>query len=330
MLDNLIDSLGGCRHLPGCLRVIQDHIANSVELVRELLQVVLDEGLRVSHQREDGIEETDRGLELLPAAILKGLLPVQVEHIVLRRLEEVGVAGHRLAAFPFDALILQDIDQVPDDGTRFGGHLREVRPLEVASFMDGKADERVNLLPLGEVRIVEDPGGEVDHLRVRAVHLRGQAEGHPVRGVHRHDIVPGHPVGFLDDIAGSPAVPKEVGVIPAGGDEGFPSEAAAAADFHITILVTIQKIAFQRVCFFGYIHNKKRFWCYYLSGKSHFPYPFITALVPQECLVDYASLTLRPASFKKRKKAALHRLEDAPSVGDHPCGPERLAGGQRA
>ena len=52
--------------------------------------------------------------------------------------------------------------------------------------------------------------------------------------------------------------------------------------------------------------------------------------MPQECLVDYASLTLRPASFKKRKKAALHRLEDAPSVGDHPCGPERLAGGQRA
>ena len=109
--------------------------------------------------------------------------------------------------------------------------------------MDGKADERVNLLPFGEVRVVEDPGGKVDHLGVRTVHFRGQAEGHPVRGIHRHDVVPGHPVGFLDDIAGPPAVPKEVRVITASGDEGFPSKTAAAADFHIGFLIPVQEVA---------------------------------------------------------------------------------------
>ena len=39
----------------------------------------------------------------------------------------------------------------------------------------GKPDEGVNLLPLGEVRVIEDAGRQVDNLGVRAVRTWGQS-----------------------------------------------------------------------------------------------------------------------------------------------------------
>ena len=109
--------------------------------------------------------------------------------------------------------------------------------------MYGKADEGVDLLPLGQVRVIEYAGRQVDYLGVRAVRTWGQAKSHPERRVHCDDIVACHAVGLLDDIPCPPAVSKQVRVVSASGDERLPSEAAAAADLHVCILVAVEEVA---------------------------------------------------------------------------------------
>ena len=135
--------------------------------------------------------------------------------------------------------------------------------------MDGKAHEGVYLLPLGEVFIVKDGGRKVHHLGVRAVHLRREAERHPVGRIHRNDVVAGHGVGFLDEVSFASTASKHVGVIAPLRDEAFPSETSRAAYLHVGFLVAVKEITAESVNLFLKCHY---FWNYLYICKGDIGY----------------------------------------------------------
>ena len=167
--DNLIDVFRRTGDSRRGRWIIQDHFPHIIEHFREFLQIGISEGLRITDDRQDGIEKADMLRQFRLLRLFHLPLTVKVEHVVFRGLQKVRIAGHLLSAQPLDAFIFQDIDEVPDDAVRLRRHLGEVRIFQVASLVDGESHEGVDLLAIREVGIVEDPRGQVHHFRIRAV-----------------------------------------------------------------------------------------------------------------------------------------------------------------